>query len=614
MPDQKSDIFKELASRYIENIISTKMVDVVTFAEASWGLNMKLFPVQRLVLKAYYGLELNNLDKTITVRDEVNEHILFEFTEAECMDYLISEQRTNLKKYVPGKEFLEMVLCCGRRASKSMLAAIVANYEAYKLLKLGDPAKYYGFPSGQEIRITEVAVSDDDSMTLFDMTFIRAMNCDYIKDRMSNTTMNYCVMQTDYDINMFGKGKNKRASIRMVSGNSSSSSIRGKNNIVTIFDESAFFIDNNGRFSGQEVYSALTPSVASFTNPYTKRCDGKVLTLSSPYSKSGIFWDLYNMAFREPENMLMFKMYTALMNPTVASDFLKTEKRKNPQSFKREYGAEFSDNIASWLDEYDVKKMEENMDTERKNNLRNGKHGVEYFWGIDIGQKNDGVALAIVHKENNTVCLDYADVFYGAQSDVWEYRDTLYKECKEFAGYDVVPLEGIAEKFRFLTDWYPPRSGFFDQWSGYAFMEILKQKKVVAFRMENISEGLNMQIYSMVKSLMTDGMIKMFNHSVLVPELKLLEIERHGGKFKVHAPTRPGFHDDISVAFTRAVYECYNYYKERVDYNSLSFNNKGIETAAKGVGDYHTYLKRKMQQHGGISEKRSTGRMQNRRG
>lgn len=608
MSENPNNVFKELANKYIENIVSAKVVDVITFAEAGWGLNVKLLPVQRFVLKVYYGLELDKTDERIIVRDDLAEKLIGKMTEYDFMQWLIAENRTNLKTYTPGKEFRELLLCCGRRSTKSSMAAIVANYESYKLLKLGDPQKYYGFPAGVEVRITEVSVSDEDSYSLFDMTFIRALNCDYIKERMSNMTMSYCSMQTDYDIKMFGKGKNKRASIRIFSGNSSAASLRGKNNICVIFDESAFFIDNDGRFSGQEVYGALTPSVASFTNPITKRCDGKILTLSSPYSKSGIFWDLFNQSYRD-ESMLMFKLYTALANPTIDSEFLKSKKRQNPSTFRREYGAEFSDNIASWLDEYDVRKLEENMDKQRTNNQKNGKHNIEYFWGVDIGQKNDGVGISIVHKEDNAVVLDYSDVFYGAQSDVWDYKDSIYKDCKEFAGYEVIPLERIAEKFKMLSDWFPPRSGFFDQWSGYAFMEFLKQKGITAFRMENVSEGLNMQIFQMVKNLITDGIIKTFNHPVLIPELRLLEIERSSGKFKVHAPSRPGFHDDISVSFTRAVYECYNYYKDNITYKSVSFNSKGQESDAKGLNDYRSYLKRKMNQHGGMDTKRFAGRI-----
>jgi hypothetical protein len=44
-------------------------VDIVSFAEAQWGLNIKLFPVQKFILKTFYGLPLDNNEKNILVPD-----------------------------------------------------------------------------------------------------------------------------------------------------------------------------------------------------------------------------------------------------------------------------------------------------------------------------------------------------------------------------------------------------------------------------------------------------------------------------------------------------------------------------------------------------------------
>lgn len=599
---QTNDLFAELAQKYIENVSSDSIIDIITFATAPWGLNVNLYPSQKFILKTFYGMELDGIQRDIIVNDDVNEKELYKFSEKEFMQYLIDEGRTNLKEYIPGKSFSELILCCGRRSSKSSMSAIIANYEAYKLLKKENPQKYYGLLTGQEIRITAVSISDDDATGLFEMIFMRSLNCDYLKTRMPKPgTQTYCVFQTDYDINNLGK----KATIRIQCGGSSANSLRGKNNIIVIFDEAAFFIDNSNRYSGQEVYNALTPSTATFTNPNTKRCDGKVLTLSSPYSKSGVFWDLYNQSFREPERTLMFKMYTSMLNPHIDPEYLKSKKRANRESFNREFGAEFSDNIASWLDEYELKKLDEFLDKTRTVNLSTGKHGVEYFYGIDLGQKNDGIAISIVHKENSNIILDYTNVWFGSESDIWDYRDSIYRNCKEFSGYDIIPIMAVAEKIKSLCQYFPPKSGWFDQWSGYALDEQLKARNIYAFRPVAVSEGLNMQIFNITKSLITDGILKLFNHPVLISEIQALEIERHSGKFKVHAPSRPGFHDDITTSLSRAVYECHNHYKDNVQYASIAFNKNGVESNAKNANEYFSYLKKRAKQHGGIYEKRN---------
>ena len=34
--------------------------DIIEFIESSWGLNIQLYPVQRVILKAHYGLALDD--------------------------------------------------------------------------------------------------------------------------------------------------------------------------------------------------------------------------------------------------------------------------------------------------------------------------------------------------------------------------------------------------------------------------------------------------------------------------------------------------------------------------------------------------------------------------
>src|SRR5512141_1743604 len=83
---------------------SNKVADIITFSEASWGLNMNLKtgnttlrPVQQMMLKCYYNLELDNKVKSIIVRDHLNEVEKYRFTELEYLNFLYSEGRTNLK-------------------------------------------------------------------------------------------------------------------------------------------------------------------------------------------------------------------------------------------------------------------------------------------------------------------------------------------------------------------------------------------------------------------------------------------------------------------------------------------------------------------------------------
>jgi phage terminase large subunit-like protein len=539
----------------------TDVVDVITFAEASWGLNVELLPVQKFVLTAYYGMPLDDEYKNIPVYNDVRSKLMYTFTQAEFMHFLIEEGRCNQTTYTPGKAFRELVLCAGRRGTKSTLAAVVSNYEVYRLVRMGDPQKYYGFPPGQEICVTCVATSDAQAGVLFGMIRDRSLVCDYIKDRIVHSTQSYFNIQTDTDVELYGK--RKKSSIWVFCGGCSSVGLRGHNNIVVIMDEEAFFLDNEGRFSGDEVYRALTPSIATFV-PKAKQNimgleqtgDGKILNLSSPYGKYGIFWDNFNRTFQDQDSSLMFKMYTAMLNPTVDAAFLRTEKRRNPVTFVCEYGAEFSDRVTAWMD--NTEKFTACVNTNVTTNQRTGKVGVEYFMGIDPGFVNDGTGIAIVYYEDGVIKLAWADVYYSGVSDVWDYQTGIYRNCMEFAGYEMIPVTELVKKVGDLCKQFPVKSGWFDQHQGYSMVDLLHRAGMSQFRTENVSAGLNTQISQLVKQLFMDGMVQLFDHPVLVPELLGLQQEKKGMNMVVKSSPKPGAHDDISSAYLRAVWECYN--------------------------------------------------------
>jgi hypothetical protein len=100
-----------------------------------------------------------------------------------------------------------------------------------------------------------------------------------------------------------------------------------------------------GNAAGSSLYQALSPSVAQFGK------SGKILMLSSPWIQSGIFWDLYKQASSGNfPHMYVAQAPTWEINPTISQEFLQTEKARDPELFRVEFGAEFTHNIASFLD------------------------------------------------------------------------------------------------------------------------------------------------------------------------------------------------------------------------------------------------------------------------
>lgn len=437
----------------------------------------------------------------------------------------------------------------------SSITSIIANYELYKLLKKINPQEYYGFPEGQEIAITCVATDGEQAGTLFDMIKSRMLNSKFMSDSIINDSSSTMEIQTANDIELYGKGK--KSTIKVITGGCSSTGLRSKNNLLVILDEAAYFSDNNGKHSGQAVYDALTPSVASFTKSgMTSDGDGRVILLSSPASKSGLFWDSFNYGWNDPDNVLVLKMYSAMVNPTVDSSFLRKEYKKSPTTFMVEYGGEFSENTSAWIE--DVEAFEKCINKSVTNNPSKGVTGVEYYMGIDLGLKNDATAISIVHKEDNKIILDRLDVFFSGSSDIWKFPNSIYKDCIEFSGYDTIPLSKIAERIKELCRWFPIKAGTYDMWAaGFALQEMLGDG-YERITMRSYNSGTTNEMWGILEALINEQLLDIWDNNLLIEEIKSLECNRKGGNVIIRAPQREGFHDDASFAFAIACYLCYN--------------------------------------------------------
>lgn len=581
--------FNGLINDYRSKILEdTGIVDIITFSEANWGLCFSLFPAQKFILKVTYGLPLDDGPPTIPVPDELNTRILYNFNEVEFMEFLIETKRINIKEYIPGKTRRELVLVCGRRASKSNIVSVISDYEAYRMIKMGNPQKYFGFPSGQEINITAVATNEEQAGTIFKMIKNRANDCTYLGGRIQGDTQTSFSMFTDDDIRA-----QRDASIRVICGGAASSALRSKNNLIVIMDEAAFFA-KYGKGNGYMVYNALTPSVASFVPMGKTEGEGKIILLSSPFSKSGLFWDKYCESFDYPDDILMFQMYSSMINIRLDSGLLRSAYRQNKDSFKCEYGGEFSDTVESWID---PESLDAVVDKERNFNLLAGDPGVSYYMGIDFGGKNDGASIAITHKENETIILDYAEVYYGSNSDIWEGVLPYYSEVnRAYANEEVMPMNKLADEIKTLCEKFNVVEGWFDQFNGFGLNEFLKERGLTQFEAKNVSQQINIQVFQTTKVLINSGLCKLFDHPVLIPELTSLEEKKDGQRMSVEAPARAGFHDDISDAFCRAVWTAYNSKKDSK--KKVTLGVSGPRSGSGGTASYKAYHYGKMKSHG----------------
>ena len=559
------DLLKSVASEFLNK--DSEAVNIIEFCEAQWGLNLKLTPVQKFTLKCYYGIPLSE-DVYIDVPNMVNDKILHTFNEKEFLQWLYQEGRCNTN-VVEGKNFRELILPVGRRSGKSLMSSAIASYENYRLIKLENALKHYGIAEGAMITVMNVAPTEEQAGAVFRQILGNAKTSPMLKDRIINDTTKRMTLATDVDFARF-KGKGKiRASIQCLSGGCAANSLRGHAAIVVILDEYAFFLDNGGKMSAEEIYKALTPSTAQFP-------DGRIVIISSPYAKFGYFYERWYQSFEETETTLMFNFYTALVNPTrVESSFLKASLKRDKTGFMAEFGAEFQDNISAWIE--DQKEFFGHLIDEKLYQKERGVKGVRYYVGIDIAHKNDGCAIAIVHKEENTIVLDYHDVWFSGSSDVWQKEESIYSKYDAMKHVNVLRMEDFVKEISEINKKFPIKKGIFDQSEGFGFQELLiKYNLGDKIEMKHFNDNLNHQIYDVLKTKTNDGLVKMYSDDSIISEMRQLEGEKRGkANIHVRAPQRKGCHDDISDAIARAVWLCNENEKTTVKSNS---NNVRIKS------------------------------------
>lgn len=607
-------------------------LNILEFVEKFKLLPNGLWPVQRFILKLYYNIKLDDVlpddpAERIVIPKTFHRDDFVEMTEVQYLRYLYDQGRCNIAEQDSHKRH-ELVLVLGRRSGKSMLSGIISAYETYKLLRRGDPQAYYGMVPGSEIRLFCIANDKDQASIVYGEMQGHVAQVDYFSSSMVNDTQTYMRFRTEADGRRFRKDERKGTLVSSFKS-SIAKGLRGRGCICCILDEIAFFIDD-GKSSARKVYKAMSPALKQFSpkDPKNRRrplgpSDGRMICISSPDAKDGLFYELYEMALAKSkgaQNMLMIQAPTWEVNPTMDSSEYEVERAKDPRGFETEYGAKFSDRVRGWIeDENDLL----SCCIEGLKPLVRGTPRESFFAGLDFALSNDGTVVALTHIKDGRIQLAYHETWRAGErwkdlnphleEPIVPYARSIHDQARLDIDEIVLWLTALSKRFYILN-------GVFDQYAGVIFEQKLHKAGLMQFETKRFSTAESSNLYSTTKMLMFADQLGIYDYPV--PEVmntelnqrrhsphvhELLELQAtSGGKniLIVEAPRIEGKHDDFSDALVRSCFLAADYTRQNP--HVLEGRIASLRPVQRRIagGGYFQFHRQRARLHGGTPKER----------
>jgi len=170
---------------------------------------------------------------------------------------------------------------------------------------------------------------------------------------------------------------------------------RGYTFACVIADEIAFWRSSEDSANpDSEILNALRPGLATL--------GGKLIALSSPYSRRGELWEAYRRYYGHQGPVLVAQAATRTMNPALPQSVIDRAYERDAVSASAEYGAEFRNDIEAFI-------TRELVDAcARVQPLMLPRQaGITYAAFVDVaGGGADEFTLGISHKEGQRIVID----------------------------------------------------------------------------------------------------------------------------------------------------------------------------------------------------------------
>lgn len=271
-----------------------KTVGVHEFAESSDFCNKTLYPRQVVLLKLVFLEEMTGDEEDILsewIDGSRNNEITISPNIRERRDFLREEGYLH---------FREVELVGGRRSSKGFITGVGMAKVMFDTLQLGDPGEHYGIDPEHQIYFSCIAGSEAQAKEFQYADFASTIEtCKAFEPYLVKSLETEFRVATSADLRRIGGNRSRGhkiqrdiAKLRGKALASNAGTLRGSATMTACIDEMAHMLPGESKASADLVYTALGPSLDQFG------IDGMLWLNSSPYSKVGKFYDLYDESLR----------------------------------------------------------------------------------------------------------------------------------------------------------------------------------------------------------------------------------------------------------------------------------------------------------------------------
>lgn len=393
----------------------------------------------------------------------------------------------------PAAAFTEGWLCCGRRAGKSFVLAIIAVF----LAAFRDWRPFLG--PGERATIMVIATDRKQARVIFR----------YVRGLLSIPILRPLIERETTEI----IDLKNAVSIEIAAASYRTS--RGYTIAAVLCDEIAFWDTEGAAEPDYSILDALRPGLGTLPG-------AMLLCASSPYAQSGALFDAFRRYHgRDDAPVLVWKAPTRVMNATFPQATFDAAMERDAANASSEYGAIFRTDVQAFV-------AREAIDScvSRGVYERQPIAGCRYVGFCDpSGGQNDAMTMAVAHREGDIVVLDCL----RSRKPPFSPDSVVAEFASVFKVYGVHRIEG-------------------DRYAGQWPVEAFRKQRVEYVAAAKTKSDIYVSLLPAINSRRCD----LLDDARLISELAGLERRTaRGGRDSIDH--RPGFHDDTVNAAAGAI-------------------------------------------------------------